>query len=195
MVLSGQVDSFTVRTTFDQQLAPLPTPPALVLLDARVDSSTLRVVTRPLLDNECDRPEAAAAALAADVLVRIPDGVLRGSTWRDSTVTLVCRGGIPMTLVSVSQTTLQSMEESQLRLERRVALEVSGSGGSAFRAFEVLGRGQATHNIVVDVATGMLRRLEGRSEMTLTTNERVPQQAPRVQTVVQRGTLRIEWRN
>lgn len=195
MVLSGQVDSFTVRTTFDQQLAPLPTPPALVLLDARVDSSTLRVVTRPLLDNECDRPEAAAAALAADVLVRIPDGVVRGSTWRDSTVTLVCRGGIPMTLMSVSQTTLQSIEPSELRLERRVALDVSGSGGSAFRAFEVQGRGQATHNIVVDAATGMLRRLEGRSEMTLTTNERVPQQTPRIQTAVQRGTLRIEWRN
>jgi len=195
MVLSGQVDSFTVRTTFDQQLAPLPTPPALVLLDARVDSSTLRVVTRPLLDNECDRPEAAAAALAADVLVRIPDGVVRGSTWQDSTVTLVCRGSIPMTLVSVSQTTLQSIDESELRLERRVALDVSGSGGSAFRAFEVQGRGQATHNLVVDAATGMLRRLEGRSEMTLTTNERVPQQTPRVQTVVQRGTLRIDWRN
>lgn len=194
MVLTGQVDSFTVRTSFEQQLAPLPTPPALVLLDARVDSGTVRVVTRPLLDNECDRPEAAAAALAADVLVRIPDGVVRGSTWQDSSVTLVCRGSVPMTLVSRSQTTLQSIDEAELRLERRVELEVSGSGGSAFRAFDVQGRGQGSQRIIVDVARGVVRELEGRSELTLSTSERVPQQPPRIQTAVQRGTLRIEWR-
>lgn len=194
MVLAGQVDSFTVRSSFEQQLAPLPTPPALLLLDGRVDSTTVRIVTRPLLDNECDRPEAAAAALAAEVLVRIPDGVVRGSTWRDSSVTLSCRGGVPMTLISRMQTTLQDIEPTQLRLERRVELQVSGTGGSAFRAFDVQGQGQATQQLVVDVATGLLRRLDGRSELRLTTSERVPQQAPRLQTAVQRGTLRVEWR-
>lgn len=194
MVLAGQVDSFTVRSLFEQQLAPLPTPPALLLLDARVDSATVRVVTRPLLDNECDRPEAAAAALAAEVLVRIPDGVLRGRTWRDSSVTLSCRGGVPMTVVSRMQTTLQDIDATQLRLERRVELQVSGTGGSAFRAFDVEGQGQATQQLMVDVASGLVRRLDGRSELTITTSERVPQQAPRIQTAVQRGTLRIEWR-
>jgi hypothetical protein len=193
MVLAGQIDSFTVRTSFEQQLAPLPTPPALLLLDARVDSTTVRIVTRPLLDSECDRPEAAAAALAAEVLVRIPDGVLRGSTWRDSSVILSCRGGVPMTVVNRTQTTLQNIEPTQLRLERRVQLEVRGTGGTAFRAFDVQGQGQATQQLTVDVATGLVRRLDGRSELSLTTSERVPQQAPRIQTAVQRGTLRVEW--
>ncbi len=194
MVLAGQVDSFTVRSSFDQQLAPLPTPPPLLLLDARVDSTTVRVVTRPVLDNECDRPEAAAAALAAEVLVRIPDGVVRGSSWRDSSVTVSCRAGVPMTLVSRMLTTLVGVESTQLRLERRAEVQVTGTGGSAFRAFDVRGQGQTTQELMVDAASGLLRRLEGRSELTLTTSERVPQQAPRMQTAVQRGTLRIEWR-
>lgn len=191
LTLTGQVDSFTVRASFDQKLAPTPIMPALLLLDGRMDSTRVRVVPRPVLENECDRPEAAAAALAAELLLRIPEGVAQGATWRDSTVAIVCRSGLPMTLITTTQTTLESLGES-LRLRRVITQNIAGAGGSPFRALDVKGSGQATQRIELDAQSGVIRSLEGSSDLTLTTTERAPQLPPRVMNARQRGELRAQ---
>ncbi|MBL0938859.1 MAG: hypothetical protein IBJ03_08185 [Gemmatimonadaceae bacterium] len=191
LTLTGQVDSFTVRASFDQKLAPTPIMPALLLLDGRVDSTRVRVVPRPVLENECDRPEAAAAALAAELLVRIPEGVAEGASWRDSTVSIVCRSGLPMTLITTTQTTLENLGES-LRLRRVITQNITGTGGSPFRALDVKGSGQATQRIELDAQSGVIRSLEGSSDLTLTTTERAPQLPPRVMNARQRGELRAQ---
>jgi len=189
---TGQVDSFTVRSTLDNPESPTRPAFALLLLDAMLDSVSARVVTRPLLANECDRPELGAVALAKDLLIRIPDGVAVGDRWRDSTVSLVCRTGVPITVHTSTQYQLERLDDNRAIVVRTSAATLEGKGGSAFRALELSGTSTGTQRADVRRATGVLEKLEGTSTLTLQVSERSPAGVPRVQQVVQRIELKAE---
>ncbi|HEY0932091.1 MAG TPA: hypothetical protein VGE27_19405 [Gemmatimonas sp.] len=210
---TGQVDSFTVRSTLDaletqgqrrdartgataatpnRATPPATTRPALLLLDAVFDSSVARVVTRPLLANECDRPELGAVALAKDVLIRIPEGVAVGDRWRDSTVSLVCRTGIPITVYTTTQHQLERLDDQRAVIIRTMSGTMEGKGGSAFRGLELTGVSSGTQRAEVLRSTGVLEKLEGTSTLTLQVSERTPSGAPRAQQIVQRMELKAE---
>jgi hypothetical protein len=217
---TGQVDSFTVRSTLDSQPTPAvgrdtrpstrvtgaasaggsgtgaaaatPRATALLLLDAVLDSSNARVVTRPLQANECDRPELGAVALAKEVLIRIPDGLAAGDRWRDSTVSLVCRTGVPITVYTTTQYQLERLDDNRAIVIRTIAATLDGKGGSAFRALELTGKSTGTQRAEVQRATGVLEKLEGTSTLTLQVSERTPSGVPRTQQVVQRLELKAE---
>jgi hypothetical protein len=190
---TGQVDSFTVRSSLDTaRAAPAPVVTGLVLLETTVDSAMLRVATRPPLANECDRQEAAAAQLAREVLVRIPDGKAVGARWRDSTASLVCRSGVPMTLYTTTESTLAALEGDHADVHREQRVRIDGRGGSPFRTLEVSGTGSGTHQLRIRVRDGALEHLEGRSTLTLQMTERAPTTPPRTLQVVQQVELRID---
>ncbi|AMW03668.1 hypothetical protein [Gemmatimonas phototrophica] len=190
---AGQVDSFTVRTSFDNSKGTmLPTMPALLLLDAVMDSALVRVTTRPPLANECDRPEAGAAALARELLVRIPNGILAGERWKDSTVTLVCRNGVPMTVYSTVISTLEKLDDRQLVLRRELVTRLEGKGGSAFRSLELAGTATGSQRVEIAAAGGTVERLEGTSTLTMQATERTPGNAARTQQIVQKVEVRAE---
>lgn len=215
---TGQVDSFTVRSTLDSvgNLTNNPTnrstntptntptnsamaspannnrPPGLLLLDAVVDSVSHRVVTRPLLPNECDRPELSAVALAKDVLVRIPDGLAVGDRWRDSTVSLVCRTGVPITIHTVTQSVVERLDQDRLLINRTITATLDGKGGSAFRGFELTGTSSGTQRLRVHPVSGVLETIDGTSTLTLQVTERTPSGIPRTQHVVQQMELKAE---
>ena len=195
----GQVDSFTVRSSLDAATATrgtLPTgmsvTPSPLLIDAVVDSTSLRVVTRPPLANECDRPEVSAMQLARELLVRIPDGVVVGDQWRDSSVTFVCRSGIPLTVYSTSRSTLEQRSGAMLVVVRASTATLEGKGGSAFRAFELAGTGSGLQRLEINATTGLLERLQGTGTLTLQAMERIPPGSPRTQQVLQRVEIRAE---
>ena len=184
---SGQVDSFTVRSGLDsRRAAPVPTMPALILLDATLDSGAVRVSTRPPLANECDRPEASAAALARDLLVRVPNGVAVGDRWRDSVVTLTCRSGVPMVVHTTVLSQLEELTDELLVVRRDLAARYQGKGGTAFRALELTGTLVGVQRARVHALRGTLERLEGTMTLTLQATERTPGNAPRSQQIVQR---------
>jgi hypothetical protein len=187
---TGQVDSFMVRTSFDTRRGTLlPSVPALVLLEATLDSALLRVATRPPMANECDRPEAGAAALARDLLIRVPDGVAQGDRWRDSSVTLVCRSGVPMTVYTTVTSRLASIDADRLVLVREIVSRLEGRGGSAFRALELTGEGSGSQRVEIASQRGTVDRLEGSGTLTLTAIERLPGAPERTQQIVQRNEL------
>jgi hypothetical protein len=190
------VDSFTVRSSITesakQAAAPTPVKPSLLLIDAIIDSTSLRIVTRPPLANECDRPEVSAMQLARELLVRIPDGVAEGNQWRDSTVTLVCRNGVPLTVYTVTRSTLEKLSRDLLVVKREISTTLEGKGGTAFRAFELVGAGTGSQRVEIAAATGILEKLQGTSTLTMQVVERIPPGAPRSQQVVQRLELRAE---
>lgn len=189
----GQVDSFTVRGTLDTARSPAtPLASTLVLLEATMDSALLRVATRPPLANECDRQEASAAQLARELLVRIPDGIAVGARWRDSTVSITCRGGVPMTLYTITESSLISLDDDIAHVQRDVRVRVDGRGGSPFRALEVTGIGSGMQRARVRLRDGALERLEGQSTLTLQLTERTPPAPPRTVQVVQHVELRAE---
>ncbi len=195
---SGQVDSFTVRSSIADSPTPAPLTAAvpsrvsLLLIDAFIDSTSLRVVARPLLANECDRPEVSAMQLARELLVRVPDGVGEGAQWRDSTVTLVCRSGVPLTVYTITHSTLVTVSRETLVVRREMTTRLEGKGGSAFRAFELVGTGSGTQRLEIAARTGILETLQGSSTLTMQLTERIPPGTPRSQQVLQRVELRAE---
>jgi len=200
---SGQIDSFTVRSSITERLAEstkqltatavaAPAKPTPLLIDALIDSTTLRVVTRPPLVNECDRPEVSAMQLARELLVRIPDGVAENEQWRDSTVTLVCRNGMPLTVYTTTRSTLEKLSRETLVVKREISTRVEGKGGTAFRAFELVGSGSGSQRLEIAASSGLLERLQGTSTLTMQVVERIPPGTPRLQQVLQRVELRAE---
>ena len=195
---SGQVDSFTVRRSIADSPTPAPLTAAapsrvsLLLIDAFIDSTSLRVVARPPLANECDRSEVSAMQLARELLVRVPDGVGEGAQWRDSTVTLVCRSGVPLTVYTITHSTLATVSRETLVVRREMTTRLEGKGGSAFRAFELVGTGSGTQRLEIAARTGILETLQGSSTLTLQLTERIPPGTPRSQQVLQRVELRAE---
>lgn len=195
---SGQVDSFTVRSSIAESAkqiaatAAAPVRPSLLLIDAIIDSTNLRVVTRPPLVNECDRPEVSAMQLARELLVRIPDGVAEGDQWRDSTVTLVCRNGVPLTVYTTTRSTLAKLSRETLVVNREISTTLEGKGGTAFRAFELVGTGTGSQRVEIAAATGILEKLQGTSTLTMQVVERIPPGTPRSQQVLQKVEIRAE---
>lgn len=201
---TGHVDSFTVRSTMDDrrpqdmrvtrpgQNAPRLAPPERLLIDALLDSTVARVVIRPALGNECDRPEMSAVQLVRELLVRVPDGVAVGDQWRDSTVALVCRSGVPITVFTNVRSTLTQIDGEAITVQRHVTSRLTGSGGSAFRALEVSGVSTGMQTAVISATRGTLDQLRGTSTTTLTVSERASPNPPRVQQVTQRVDLRVE---
>jgi hypothetical protein len=195
---SGQVDSFTVRSSIAENARQPATAgaaavtPSRLLIDALIDSTALRMVTRPPLANECDRPEVSAMQLARELLVRIPDGVSEGDQWRDSTVTLVCRNGVPLTVYTMTRSTLTARSSETLVVTREIRSTLEGKGGTAFRAFELVGTGTGSQRIEMAAATGILETLRGTSTLTLQVVERIPPGTPRSQQVLQRVEIRAD---
>lgn len=187
---TGQVDSFTVRTSFDTQRGTmLPTAPAIVLLEATLDSAFMRVATRPPLANECDHPEAGALSLARDLLVRVPNGLGSGDRWKDSSVTLICRSGVPLTVYTTVNSRLETVDADRLVVRREIVSRVEGKGGSAFRALELIGTAQGSQRVEIAPQRGTVERLEGSSTLTLTAIERLPGAPARSQQIVQRTEI------
>jgi hypothetical protein len=194
----GQVDSFTVRSSITERAKPLVATattvmgPSSLLIDALSDSTTLRIVSRPPLANECDRPEVSAMQLARELLVRIPDGVAEGDQWRDSTVTLVCRNGVPLTVYTTTRSTLAKWSRETLVVNRELSTKLEGKGGTAFRAFELVGTGSGSQRIEIAALTGILENMQGTSTLSMQVVERIPPGTPRSQQVLQKVEIRAE---
>ena len=187
---TGLVDSFTIRTSRGAPRgAMMPSPPAMVLLEGTLDSTRVRITTRPPLTNECDRLETGAASLARDLLVRVPNGLVAGDGWKDSSVTLVCRSGVPLTVYTTVVSHVEHLAEDRLVVRRELASRLEGRGGSAFRALELTGTGQGSQRLEIAPQRGTVERLEGLSTLTLVASERLPGAPLRTQRVVQRTEL------
>ncbi len=189
---TGQVDAFSVRSSLDSGRTGAAPPAARLLLDGLLDSAVVRVVTRPPQANECDRYESSAAALARELLVRVPDGFQVGDRWRDSTVSLVCRSGVPITVYTTIISRVERLTDEVLVVRREIQSTLDGRGGSAFRSLELVGTGSGEQRVEINAQTGILERLVGTSTLTLKVTEHTPSLPPRTQDVVQRVELKAE---
>ncbi len=130
--------------------------------------------------------------LARELLVRIPDGVAQGDQWRDSTVTLVCRNGVPLTVYTTTRSRLEKVSRETLVVTRDISTTLDGTGGTAFRAFTLVGSGTGSQRLEIGAVSGILERLQGASTLTMQVVERIPPGAPRSQQVLQRVELRAD---
>ena len=161
-------------------------------IDVVLDSISESLVLSPLPSTDCDQPEMGAAALARYLLVRIPDGVSVGSTWRDSTVVQICRSGVPIEVETLITSTLDSVNDASLVITRRINARYAGSGGSAFRSFELSGVSEALQQVLVDAVSAAVISVSGTETLVLEASERMPSAPTRTQSVRQQLTLRAE---
>lgn len=180
---SGTVDSFTIRGLESAVVSPpgeprnttpvpvLPEPVLRVNFDAALDTRILRVAPRPALPNECDRPETAATGLVRDLIVRLPKTLVVGATWRDSTVSFLCRLSVPITTRSMSTYTVERAEQVQNRVEllvRKVSdTQLAGELKSTWRTLSVDATGRSTQTIRVDATTGLVRTIDSDGMLTI----------------------------
>ena len=190
---SGQVTGYRLTSP----LAATPVSIDSVRFDAVLDGSALRVVSRPPLVNECDQPETGALALARDLLWRVPATVAVGTTWRDSTVQLVCRAGIPLVVRAVHQYLVTGVSGSgdgvQLQLQRTDTTRLEGKGSSPWRALEVTGSGSGQYSAQLTARTGVLSQLRGETTLTLRMADRSPAGVGRVEELKQQLRLTADW--
>ena len=184
---SGSVDSFTVRglentaavrqgESVTSTTVPVLVPPALnVMFDALLDTRILRVAVRPSLPNECDRPETGATSLVRDLIVRLPRTLTVGATWRDSTVSFLCRLSVPITTRSNSVFTVERAEKVQDRVElvlRKTSdIQMAGELRSTWRVLTVNASGRSSQVIRVDAASGLVRSADSDGLLTVKVND------------------------
>ena len=186
---SGQVLGYAVQSALSSQPIAIDS----VRFDAVLDSLALRVVSRPPLVNECDRPETGALTLVRDLLLRVPASLSVGDQWRDSTIALVCRSSLPMVVRTVADYVVTGSVRDGggllLVIRRTSSSRVEGKFSSPWRSVAVSGGGTATLDVRVSVETGAVERFESTSTLTLSVSDRTSAAAMRTQQVTQRVRL------
>ncbi len=200
---TGRVDSFTVRANgasvrpsanVTRSTASVPGPLfTSVAIDATLDSTQLRATVRPALPNECDRPEAAAALIARELLVRVPANVGVGDRWRDSLVTLVCRGAVPMTLRTIVESTADELRDNDrtLHVRQNITSVLEGISRTPWRQVAVTGAGSGTQDVLLDIERGVVTAIDGTSTLVVTVVNGSLRDASAMQQVKQTVTLTV----
>jgi hypothetical protein len=207
---SGRIDAFSVQLTGAGVVVPLPpasraptTPRTTavdsfkpVLFDAVLDAASMRVTTRPPMVNECDRNEAGAVSVVHELLIRVPASVVRGESWRDSTSSVLCRVGMPITVHATHEYLVESIDggtsTASLRLKRTTSTRLDGKVTTTWRTLELTGVGTGTDDMRVDALSGAVQSLDGQSVLTVQVSERGRSTATRSQRMTQKSTLHAE---
>jgi hypothetical protein len=169
---SGRVDGFRLTASPRVQAArpgalatPAPAADSLpaVTFDAVLDSVLARIAPTPALVNECDQPSVAAAGLARELLVRLPETIETGAAWRDSARVFTCRGGVPITLYLANETRVVSIaaDGRSVTLRRTVRTRVEGQLVLAWRTITLRGSGEATSTLALRLPDGTADQVTG----------------------------------
>ena len=110
-----------------------------------------------------------------DLLVRLPGTLKVGQTWQDSTVSFVCRLGIPITSRTKSNYSVERAEKVlggvELLVRRMSDTQLDGEMKSTWRTMTLSAVGRTTHNIRVDATTGVVRSVESDGLLAIKLND------------------------
>ena len=130
---------------------------------------------------------------AREVLLRIPSSALAGDRWTDSTISIVCRTGVPIAVRLRSDYTVERVDEraNTVLLRRAMTIRMDGKLVSTWRSLDVTGSGTGTQRVTVDAIRGTVVSIDGTSTVTMQMTDRNRSNAPRTQRVVQQVELRV----
>jgi hypothetical protein len=169
LFVSGTIDSLTTRGS-----ARLTSAGAAGQIRFHGEGTAFGFLTSfvPDVPAACDSPAEAIVATARDLLIPVPERVSVGSTWSDTVISTICRGGVPVTTTAVRQFTVRGLAPhvgtQALEVERRAELAVAGSGTQFGQSVSVTGQGNATTTLFLDLAGGGLLGSSGESAATVT---------------------------
>lgn len=162
--VAGIVDTFTVTSSRPGAAVPASTgvPFAIVAFpDGRLGSTTTIDST-----TVCETPVSPVITAGRELLTALPVPLAPAAQWTDSTVTVTCRGALPLVAHSIRQSKASwtSVPASWARNDADVAFEVarttvttiSGQGRAAGRQVDISGEGQGSSVLYVDPERGVL---------------------------------------
>ena len=137
----------------------------------------------------CD-PNTALITLAQQLIPRIPNQLVAGSTWRDSTTTSGCRGLISITSNVVSNYTVVGKTTTNnatvLQINRTDSLSANGEGADGQHRVSATAAGVGIGTIYLDPITGRLAGLKEvqNALISVTTSGRLTQFVQRATEIV-----------
>ncbi len=189
LAANGRISGYAVQSA----LSTVPIAIDSLRFEAVLDGTALRVVLQPPLANECDRPETGALALVRNLLIRVPATVAVGESWRDSTVSVVCRSSVPLVLRNTNTYTVVDAERGregmELVIRRTTVSRVDGKSATAWRSIELSGVGSSTLDARLSIVSGAVQQVQENSTLTLTVIDKSTPTLVRTQQVTQRVTL------
>ena len=186
------IDSMAISSVRDT-MVPVRQLAAPVVVQLPVVSTPPETMDSTALYSTCDSMDEAARVLAGDVHVPIPVTVERGQVWTDSTVSTLCRGGIPLTVTRVSHFQISNVRNSRdstlAEVHRQTVLTLVGWGMQGSRRITVRGEGSSQTLFTYDLRAGRFLGSSGQSELRLGF-ETIQQ----TEQVVQRSTSHVRLR-
>jgi hypothetical protein len=163
-------------------------------LPARTIARDVRTVARYAASNgwefvglgdPCATPAATVAEATRDLWVRWPTRVRRGSEWRDTSRSTLCRDGIPLTAITERSYRIDAVpdrENAPVIVTRRSVVTITGRGLLRSDPTEIIGQSNGTARLYLDAATGWLDSLRGDAVLSMdvrgsTRTQRITQQS------------------
>jgi hypothetical protein len=171
LALSGSVDSFAVTRG---EGIPAPENPAEVHIRfsaVLVPTGQVRAFEGPPAEG-CGSPVQSLLAQARDLVVAVPASLTIGSTWRDTTAVVTCRGDIPVTTRAVREYVVEGRDSvagaAAIRVRRTSTMTLGGRGTQGGEPVSVSGTGAGTATLYLSPSVGALLGATGTSRSTLT---------------------------
>ena len=178
------VDSFLVSARRGAPMAPALAFP--LVFQAQIDPARLRIAFLPvqsMIGQPCTGPGATLLALARDLSPGLPSPLERGQRWSDTTTTLLCRSGVPLTVTSRHEWTVEGEVDSIgrvfVRLRRETESTIAGTGSGRRTGASIEGTSRASGAYLLDAAAGRLQAATVTSTAELRVRER-PEAPPLV---------------
>jgi hypothetical protein len=165
LMVDGIVDTFTVTNSRAGLSIPVQTGVPFTLTafpDGRLQDDT----TTPDSAAACATPVSPVVTAGREILAALPVALAPAAMWTDSTMTVTCRGALPLVTRSVRQSRASwaSVPASWSRHDGDVAFEVarttattiSGQGHAAGRQVDLSGQGEGSSVLYVDPELGVL---------------------------------------
>lgn len=164
MTVDGTVDTFTVTNSRAGVAAPAQTGVPFTLLafpDGRIqDTATIDSAAA------CATPVTPVVIAGREILAAFPVALAPAAAWTDSTMTVTCRGTLPLVTRAIRQSraawalvpTGWARHEGDVAFEitRTTTTTISGQGHSAGRQVDLGGQGEGSSVLYVDPELGVL---------------------------------------
>jgi hypothetical protein len=125
-----------------------------------------------LAERPCAAALSAPVALARELLILPPSALAVGTTWGDTTVTTLCRGGVPVTTTAVQRFTVLGSTridgDEAVAIERASESVVAGTTRLRGRTVAVRGSGRGRATFYASVERGAILGADGTYETELT---------------------------
>lgn len=178
--VAGMVQRFAVRVPPDSQSfvpAGLTLPFSFVAVR---EPGAVPQITIPE-SSRCDLPNAMAIQGWRELWIPLPERIVDGQRWQDSTSYTFCRDGIPLAVTVLRTFTAVGAEERGgdivLRIDRDSRQWLEGEGTQFGEPVRISGEGEGLLRLTVSLAGGVILKGEGTSTLRVKLEGRRRQQA------------------